>query len=161
VPKLYLDLQSYTRGTVRELFSQVLTVASFAIFIPLRCRCSRNYSPWFGKNVTCWTQERYSPSTQGNCYFCYFCIGTTFSMGGGIRQVLKNWAVTYYNTTFCHRHLIMLAFYYSDQLNFVTVISAGVFSVPPLICSVIIIIQQMLKSWKQAFPVCEFETLLF
>ena len=56
----------------------------------------------------------------------------------------------------------MLTFYYSDWLNFVTVINVGVFSVP-LICSMIIITRQikgMLKIWKQIFPVYEFEVVL-
>ena len=56
----------------------------------------------------------------------------------------------------------MLTFYYSNWLNFVTVINVGVFSVP-LICSMIIITRQikgMLKIWKQIFPVYEFEVVL-
>jgi len=64
--------------------------------------------------------------------------------------------------TLSQQYLIMLTFYYSDQLNFVTVINVGVFSVP-LICSVIIIMQQikgMLKIGKQIFPVYEFEIVL-
>jgi hypothetical protein len=66
-PKLYLDLRPYSQNTVHKLFSRVVTVTSFKILIPLHRRCSKSYLSYFGKNVTCCTEEKYFSSTQGNC----------------------------------------------------------------------------------------------
>jgi hypothetical protein len=63
------------------LFSPVVTVASFAILIPLRWKCSKSYSAYFGKNAMCCTQEKYFPNAQRNCYFG---TDTTFRVAGGI-----------------------------------------------------------------------------
>jgi hypothetical protein len=39
--KLYLDLRPYSQDTVHKLFSRVVIVASFAILVPLRHKCSK------------------------------------------------------------------------------------------------------------------------
>jgi hypothetical protein len=64
-PKLYLYLRPYRQNTGHKHFSHVLTVASFASVTPLHCKCSRNYSACFGKNVACCTQEKYFSNTLG------------------------------------------------------------------------------------------------
>lgn len=128
VPKLYLDLQPYSQNTVHKLFSQVVTVASAAILIPLCHKCNKSYSAYFGKNMTCHTQEIYFSNTQGNYYFC---TGATLSrIEGGIR--LRFWETG-------PRHIITATIYHSDILSQRQIVTLR--------------INGMLNSWKQAFPV--------
>jgi hypothetical protein len=83
-PKLYLDLRPYSQNTVHKLFSRVVTVASFAILILLRLKCSSNCSAYFDKNVTYCTQENYFRNIQGHCYFC---TGASLRIEGGMRLI--------------------------------------------------------------------------
>lgn len=85
-PKLYLDLWPHSQNALHKRISWILTVDYFVILIPLCQKCWRNYSAYFGNNMTCCTQEKYSSNTWGNCYFC---TGTTLLMEGGIR--LRFW----------------------------------------------------------------------
>jgi hypothetical protein len=69
VPKLYLYLRPYRQNTVHGLFLSVLTVGSYSILTPLHHKCSRNYLPYFGKNMTSCTQEKYLSDTWGTVTF--------------------------------------------------------------------------------------------
>jgi len=57
-PKLYLDLRPYSQNTIHKHFSQVLTVASIVILIPLHRKRSKSYSPYLGKKMTRYTHKK-------------------------------------------------------------------------------------------------------
>jgi len=91
-------------------------VAYFVILIPLCHQCSRKYSAYFGNNVTCCKQEKYSSNTWGKCYFC---TGTTLLMEGEIR--LRFWEMwpqhiimwQFITDIWSCQHMITLTFYHS------------------------------------------------
>jgi hypothetical protein len=144
LPKLYLDIRPYSQNTFHKLFSRVMTVASFALLTSLHRKCSKRYSAYFGKNMTCCTQDKYFPNTQGNCHYCF---GTTVRIEGrisvrfwetGPRHIITWKFVT---DIWSHRQIITLTFDHSDNWPQRQIITLQ--------------INGTLNNWKQAFPVWE------
>jgi hypothetical protein len=66
-------------------------------FNKLRPKCNKSFSVYFGKNLTCFTQENYFSVTHRRVLLlhCY----STQDGGGNQAEVLRDGAATYYHAT--------------------------------------------------------------
>jgi len=103
-PKFYLDLILYCQNTVHRLLSRHLSAAFLAILIPLRRKCSKGFSAYFGKNLSKLHTRRILFKRTVKRLLLHGC--STQDGEWNQSEVLRDGTATYCRATICHGHLI-------------------------------------------------------